>query len=814
MLLAGCGGGGGSDGLGGSPAPTPSGPTPTPPPLAASFKQIDDPRPAVVNDWQTALIESERGRGWGTVQTLPVEGQVVTQNPPVFSWPLHPPKAPNQVYDYDLEVRFPDGNVRRYPVATNWFLPREQFGAGSYTWRVIGRGLEAGGADAIGAWRQFSISADAQALFDPGALVTAASDASWFAAIAATPHPRVLTDARLDTLRPFLFNQRKTVWDAIAARVATQAVDPAQAPPALPATAQLTSVSETEQRRIEEAALVWRVWRSSANATEQSAAAVALADAKARLLNLANWDNNTFTGQDSATDVAVRHVLWALTLGYDHLSTNLSSGERDTVVQAIATRAGQVQSRAIGAFRARERMPFEAHSAASLITLAGATAVMAGDSVGGNTQFSQAQFARLVPLAYAFGHPWGGADGGYGNGGGYGEWLMDNSFGYLDALHAVTGANPYRLQQMQNYAKYRLYAIPYGRLHAPFGDGAVIEGFQVPYYAYWLATRIPGQATAWMAAQQPIRANFGGLTRTLMSPAIDPATAADPGMNSSSMLFASTGQVSMHSSLTDTARTTIHFKSSPFGSSNHSHADQNHLVIGSKGKALLIDSGYYDSYLSPHAKAWYRQTKAHNAVTYDGGTGQRTEANGQSTDISAMGQIVGYHDGGNFTIATGDATPAYDPAVITRARRTVLYLKPDLLLVHDDLAASRAVRWEWNFHSLYAPNTAGGASSTVKITNGDASLCMQQIGVERFDRLTVIDQFPVDPALASFAPQFHGTWQTSSARNALQSLVLIDVGCKGTTTPTVAQTSAGLLLELQGRQFLFRPGLLPAYSTN
>ncbi|HSC80949.1 MAG TPA: hypothetical protein VLC08_11385, partial [Chitinolyticbacter sp.] len=440
VLLAGCGGG--SDEASASSAPTPGEGLVT---SSGPYTEIENVRPVIVADWQSALIDSERARSWGTLQVLPAHNQRVVQNPPVFSWPLHPPTVANQVYAYDLEVRFPDGAIKRYSVGTNWYLPRELFPAGNYHWRVIGRGLALAGADAVGAWRDFSVTADAVSVFDAGVLEQASTDASWFAAVAATAHPRIVSEADLAALRPFILTQRKVVWDAVTARVAAQASDAGQAPPPMPTitqltAAQLTTLCETEQRRIEEAALVWRMWRSSASASELSAANAALADAKARLLNLAAWDNTTFTGQDSNTDVAVRHVLWAMVVGFDHLYNALTVSERDTLVRVIAIRAGQLQSRAIGAFRSRERMPLEAHSAGSLITLAATTATMAGEVIGGNAQFSEAQFARLVPLAYAVGHPWGGGDGAYGNGGGYGEWLMDTSFLYLDALHAVTGA--------------------------------------------------------------------------------------------------------------------------------------------------------------------------------------------------------------------------------------------------------------------------------------------------------------------------------------------------------------------------------------
>ena len=58
----------------------------------------------------------------------------------------------------------------------------------------------------------------------------------------------------------------------------------------------------------------------------------------------------------------------------------------------------------------------------------------------------------------------------------------------------------------------------------------------------------------------------------------------------------------------------LQFKSSRFGSFNHSHADQNSFILSAFGRPLLIDSGYYPWYGSPHDVGWTRQTIAHNAL--------------------------------------------------------------------------------------------------------------------------------------------------------------------------------------------------------
>jgi len=68
--------------------------------------------------------------------------------------------------------------------------------------------------------------------------------------------------------------------------------------------------------------------------------------------------------------------------------------------------------------------------------------------------------------------------------------------------------------------------------------------------------------------------------------------------------------VALHSHLADRDRNiNLQFKSSHFGSFNHSHADQNSFVLEAFSHPLLIDSGYYPWYGSPHDVTWSRQTR-------------------------------------------------------------------------------------------------------------------------------------------------------------------------------------------------------------
>jgi hypothetical protein len=121
-----------------------------------------------------------------------------------------------------------------------------------------------------------------------------------------------------------------------------------------------------------------------------------------------------------------------------------------------------------------------------------------------------------------------------------------------------------------------------------------------------------------------------------------------------SRFFTDIGWVAMHSALGDAKEDVwALFKSSRFGSFSHGHADQNSFQLNAFGRALLIDSGYYPWYGSPHDQLWTRQTKAHNAVLVNG--------RGQPPfNWAANGTIEDYIRQGMVTMARGQAAKAYN----------------------------------------------------------------------------------------------------------------------------------------------------------
>jgi hypothetical protein len=220
-------------------------------------------------------------------------------------------------------------------------------------------------------------------------------------------------------------------------------------------------------------------------------------------------------------------------------------------------------------------------------------------------------------------------------------------------------------------------------------------------------------------------------------------------------------------------------------------------VINAGGRALAIDSGYFDGYGTEHWHTWYKQSRAHNVVTFDGGQGQVVfEHSGQV----GAGAITQAEDRPLYSIVGGDATEAYGGA-LAKARRSLVYLRPDLVLVHDDLASDVARRWEWNIHALNEIQPQG--FGRVAIQNGDQSLCVTLLGGSpaAFEQRS---GFEVPPS-GTHPPQWHGAFVVDEPVRTAEFVVLLGVGCRP-TVPIVARTGARWDIEIEGFGVTFENG--------
>lgn len=611
----------------------------------------------------------------------PTGGSVVLQNPPVISWP-----ARYAATGYSVRLVDPVGSVATFEQKGNWLnLKSRLVTNGAYRWQV--RALGAGNVPMTdwSAERSFSVSVDAGTFLVPDAV-------SLWNKASQIPHPRAFPHgAELDSLRAEFGSSRAADIAQLKARLqkimgATLIVEPISAFSAIaePKTRQdavnaLRNSLNYEQEYVLVLGLLWRIEQDRKWLNE----------AKRRVLNLAAWNPVGSSGVASHNQ-ATRTILLTLAVGYDWFYDEWTSAERAVLLQSINRRYADLYA-AIIANGALTNNPYSSWGSYTLGYLVAVAPMIAGD-----LPQSKGWFVGGFGLYAATFPPWSGEDGGYANGTSYGLWDVPESIVLWDFLRWSTGFDFYKKPAVANFGAFMAYFLPPGAPEGVFGDGAEIRmASSVTKYGKALANRISSPLAAWYARQLfgEDRASF----LMLMSPPRGDV-ASIPDNTPNGVLFPSIGWAALHSNLADRSRFSVYFKSSSFGSYNHSHADQNSFVVHSQGQVLAMDSGVYDYYNSPHWRDWYKQTRAHNAITYDGGIGQSLGGDGVGSKAE-NGRIVSFASTKDYDLVVGDATTAYG-GVLSAARRWLVLLRPDTLVVVDYLTSAKTRSWEWNFHTI------------------------------------------------------------------------------------------------------------------
>jgi len=182
----------------------------------------------------------------------------------------------------------------------------------------------------------------------------------------------------------------------------------------------------------------------------------------------------------------------------------------------------------------------------------------------------------------------------------------------------------------------------------------------------------------------------------------------EPGDELKTRVFATTGVAVAREDWSEDAMYAA-LKSGPTAV-GHSHLDIQSFIVW-KGAPLIVDSGYwpYASFLgffdsAPGGKRWDFDSNAsvgHNTVLVDG--------QGQTCSPECAGRIIasGAEEGLSFFVS--EAADAY-PGLVTKFRRWLVYVPPDVLLVYDELASDSARHWEWLLH-------AGGALHAERVAS-------------------------------------------------------------------------------------------------
>ncbi|QKJ66857.1 heparinase II/III family protein [Deefgea piscis] len=641
-----------------------------------------------------------------TVKAFPSQQADIKQNPPQFRWP-QPARIPS---GYEVQILSSQGKSSNYTVARNWLLPSQIFAADTYSWRV--RTTTAGAAWSD--WRKFTITANADVFLVPehnvllsrlkaksrpkSLPISGAGIEAWRQQINSTRANAVLS-LRNDVDR---YMQQAILTDADMPLVAASVDESAWA-------ASLTNIRQrinAETAQLRNSALLWQITRDPRYFSEAIRRGNGLI-----ALNLKGATH--FKNQDQAT----RAIAWGLVQANDFLALDLPSAIRTAWLNNAKSRTLDMYRDLANSYWRLDQRPFDSHGSTQYGYVAAISALLVGDVPEADLWFRDTfrGYAQYI-------NPFGGEDGGFAGGTAYAEYSADVYLQLWDPLSIATGVSFYDKPWSKGLLDFFAYFVPPGTPSHLFGDAAETKPVNRLLKAY--ASRFNTPLAAWYYRNLVGDESPSSLLSAPIPLPIDGLANTSPDVNS--QYLPTIGWAAMHSELADRSRTSVYFKSSPYGSFNHSHGDQNTFTLVDKGRPILVDSGVYDWYGSPHFYQWYRQTKAHNGITFDGGKGQIVDDD--MGGMAAKGKITQYQFAGNIDMVEGDATQAYG-GQLSQALRRIWYLRDqNLIVVWDKLKSPVARKFEWNLHANEPFELAN--SKQYILPNKDNPICIDRVWPE------------------------------------------------------------------------------------
>lgn len=238
----------------------------------------------------------------------------------------------------------------------------------------------------------------------------------------------------------------------------------------------------------------------------------------------------------------------------------------------------------------------------------------------------------------------------------------------------------------------------------------------------------------------------------------------------------------------------LSFRSSPFGSGSHTLADQNSFKLLYKGNYIYMNAGYYQNFSDRHNLLQYRHTRGHNTMLING--------IGQPFTSRAYGNITRGMNSDNLAYFLGDASNAYcgiseypmwiknfeaagvaqvpeygfGETPLNNYKRHIFMLRPNIVVIYDDLGADEAVTWQWLLHSPVEFRVAGNKITTNYTDKGGFTSVAQIFSNQTPDIETTNRWFPgAEPDKpADVAKQWHLTANFGpSANNKILTIIQV-----------------------------------------
>lgn len=380
---------------------------------------------------------------------------------------------------------------------------------------------------------------------------------------------------------------------------------------------------------------------------------------------------------------------------------------------------------------------------------------------------------------------------------------------YMPSIFSyITGCDFLAHPWYQAAGRALIYTWPVGSGSCGFGDGS--SGGDTPSrqriaFADFLARRTGDAYACWYAGKgiDLLLSDFLLRLDRIVGGSLY-ATEA-PQQVEKMVWYKDTGEAVMHSALGDNDHNlSLAFRSSRFGCTEHTFANENAFNLLYKGVDVYRNTGYYLKYGSPHHITDCRHTRAHNTLLVNGV--------GQGFTTKAYGDILRGLCGQQITYCLGDASHAYNdtctvtswlqnmaaagvkqtaeygfgPTPLTHFLRHVWMLHPDVVVIYDELEAGEPVSWEWLLHSptAFTIDAAGQGSGVAHLTTANQTKQFTAQGILYSAQpmaLSQTDRFinpPTDVPDPAYPNQWHlkARVENSRANRFLYIVQVVDNG--------------------------------------
>lgn len=645
----------------------------------------------------------------------PADGSNVRLNPPSLTW-LHESAAQTYTVQWSPRADFSDATSATN-LAFNVHTHSAALKPGAYFWRYRFTTNDLKSSD----WsvtRSFTVPADAVAFPMP----TRAQQRERVP----QGHPRLfMRPGDLPRLRELARGQKAQAFAALRAEA-----DGYVAAGPTPEPEHLGSARDKEDKELIK---YWWPNREQAQRACQEAEIIAFVylitrevkyaeAARKWVLHLASWNPDGPTNFRLNCE-AGKVMLYRPARAYDWAWDALTEADREKVRRVMTRRAQDAwDSGEIGRGVGHLNRPFNSHGNRVWHKLAECAITLLGDVPEAETWLDYA-----VNKFYAAYPVWSDDDGGWHEGVSYWGGYMSKIVTWLQVANSALQIDGFKKPFFAQVGDYPLYVAPPGSPNMGFGDmsfrtppqswGGFIEYFlragghrsEANHVGYW----------RWWTEQWKISGEGGvlGFLYDANLPPLPPARA--PTDLPVSKVFRGIGVASLHTTLLDSADD-VHllFKSSPFGSQSHGHNPQNSFQLNAYGEALLTTCVYRDLHGSKFHYQWAHSTKAHNAVLVNGQDQVRHSA-------MSTGRIVTAQFTPAWDYVEGDAVGAYGGR-LERARRKFAFVKPDLIVVCDDLVATNPATFQFMLHAL-SPFTLDERAGRLRVKQPKAGVQVQYL---------------------------------------------------------------------------------------